>query len=357
MSLFVTKNTATETWLGSRVTGDTEYRFLVQADGKIRWGPGGTSTTDIELTRTYNGDINRAELNVYNAYSIFGNLNLRRAMIKSYNAPLVTGLTLADCAQDEGSILFSDVTTGNWLNLYLVNVGPSQPGNPILACNQGIWVKKDINTSGAFMTNSPTNGTGGGAVLIGKGFYGNSSFPPCIVLTEQQTLYLYTNVVSQTLGNMQLGTLTANSIDCNGAIHGGGGNGDAFKVGDDIYIVDVNQANALCLQGAYDRASAKIYFGSGQDTNLYRSAANQLKTDDVFIIAGNFYGISLSLNGGINIGADTNLYRSAADLLRTNDTFQAAGYKSSDGTNGATADVAISGTTLHFKNGLFVGIN
>jgi hypothetical protein len=144
------------------------------------------------------------------------------------------------------------------------------------------------------------------------------------------------------------------TLDSNSLIHGGGSNGDAFEVGDDIYLVDVNEADTVCLQGAQNRANARILFGSGKDTNLYRNSANQLKTDDVFVIAGNFYSISLMLpNGGIMFGGDTFLYRSAADLLRTSDTFQAAGYKSSDGTNGATADV--SSGTLHFKNGLFVG--
>ncbi len=41
--------------------------------------------------------------------------------------------------------------------------------------------------------------------------------------------------------------------------------------------------------------------------------------------------------------------------LAAQGTIQGAEYKSSDGTNGATADVTISETTLHFKNGLFVG--
>ncbi len=78
-------------------------------------------------------------------------------------------------------------------------------------------------------------------------------------------------------------------LSCSGAVHGGGSSGDAFKVGDDMYLVDVNEANTVCLQGAQDRANAKIYFGSGKDTNLYRSAPDVLKTDDSFI-CGNITG-------------------------------------------------------------------
>lgn len=41
-----------------------------------------------------------------------------------------------------------------------------------------------------------------------------------------------------------------------------------------------------------------INFGSGQDTNIYRSAANTLKTDDAFEVAGELRGLSDVLIGG-----------------------------------------------------------
>lgn len=70
----------------------------------------------------------------------------------------------------------------------------------------------------------------------------------------------------------------------------------------------------------------------GADVNLYRSAANILKTDDqlqasvaYFSPGANQTGIGNvgpSGNAGVNFGiaADTNLYRSAADTLKTDDT-------------------------------------
>lgn len=86
-----------------------------------------------------------------------------------------------------------------------------------------------------------------------------------------------------------------------------------------------------------------ILFGSGDanyDTNLYRSAANELTTDDNFKVAGNTtlgdastdqtilrgtvkVADSSATNGILfgsnNANYDTNLYRSAANELRTND--------------------------------------
>jgi hypothetical protein len=62
----------------------------------------------------------------------------------------------------------------------------------------------------------------------------------------------------------------------------------------------------------------------GADTNLYRSAANVLKTDDEFVIGINGGKDTLALtdtaaNVGITIGGDTTLYRSAANMLQTDD--------------------------------------
>lgn len=96
---------------------------------------------------------------------------------------------------------------------------------------------------------------------------------------------------------------------------------------------------------------------AGRDTNLYRSAANTLKTDDSFVVSGSLTvdgGSSFNQQmvihspttaafvigdgttrfyirndtGGLNWGPggssyDTNLYRSSASLLRTDDTFEA----------------------------------
>jgi len=112
----------------------------------------------------------------------------------------------------------------------------------------------------------------------------------------------------------------------------------------------------------------------GGDTQLYRAGANYLQTPDNFIIGDTNYNLYIQsdtpkINFGDRSGAwDVNLYRSAANILKTDDSFQAAGYKSSDGTDGVTGDVVVldSATwngysvdvtykTLHFKNGLYVG--
>lgn len=119
---------------------------------------------------------------------------------------------------------------------------------------------------------------------------------------------------------------------------------DADLSGDDPLTVTSlratrNDARALNLTGA----AAGITFGG--DVNLYRAGVDRLQTDDTFIsqrgaswdaalavrVSGEgFWRFLVWANGmiawgdGIN-ARDTNLYRSAADVLKTDDSFEVGG--------------------------------
>lgn len=90
-------------------------------------------------------------------------------------------------------------------------------------------------------------------------------------------------------------------------------------------------------------AAAGIAFGQGRDTTLYRGGADVLKTDDLLYseraagdtsfgcgVAGDTNGRVAITAGGIvsfgpgNAGSDTNLYRSAANTLKTDDYLHVA---------------------------------
>lgn len=105
--------------------------------------------------------------------------------------------------------------------------------------------------------------------------------------------------------------------------------------------IDSGSLYTLQIGGEADNTGANsgIFWGASSDTNLYRSAANTLRTDDAFIAAG---GIN-----GSTIGAS-----SAADA--TFNTIRAAtNYRSSDGTAGFTGSCGAA-TTATVKNGLIV---
>lgn len=142
------------------------------------------------------------------------------------------------------------------------------------------------------------------------------------------------------------------------------GSGEAFRVGGDASIWDVDQSNTMNIRGGQTPSLAILTLGSDGDTNLYRGAANTLKTDDAFAAVGaitsdsnitalgyvqgagdssglafkvgndaeihdvdaantmNIRGASDAAAGIITFGSagDTNLYRSGADALRTDDS-------------------------------------
>lgn len=86
--------------------------------------------------------------------------------------------------------------------------------------------------------------------------------------------------------------------------------------------------------GDIGAAGAGLSFGSAGDTNLYRSAANTLKTDDdfhgagfLFAYQGNVEQVRLGPTGpgpGVLFGSagDTNLYRQGAGILKTSSHFE-----------------------------------
>lgn len=68
------------------------------------------------------------------------------------------------------------------------------------------------------------------------------------------------------------------------------GSDDALKIGDDAVIFDADLANKFGIKGVSDATAGGIVFGSAKDTNLYRSAANELKTDDALQVGGAYIG-------------------------------------------------------------------
>jgi hypothetical protein len=156
----------------------------------------------------------------------------------------------------------SDVTTPANLNLGKLEI---QSTNNVFAVTAG---DNGVNQYTYIVPQNPSQG--------GLGL-GTSAYP----FKWVDATYVYTNGISSLSG----GAISVYvSLDCSTVIHGGGSSGDAFKVGDDIYLVDVNNANRLALQGAQDRNQAGIQFGSG-GMWLYRDSA-YLRCSSGFVVDG-----------------------------------------------------------------------
>ena len=159
------------------------------------------------------------------------------------------------------------------------------------------------------------------------------------------SLYVGTSVVIDN-GNSGSKLYFGNALDTNlyresaGVLRTDGG----LKVGQYLYAaIEVigRYGSATQTKIGYVGGNAGIAFGNAEDTNLYRYAANQLKTDGAFLtgaylVANN--GANQVISGeispfvggaaraGLLFGAanDTSLYRNGAGNLKTDGTFTAA---------------------------------
>ena len=119
---------------------------------------------------------------------------------------------------------------------------------------------------------------------------------------------------------------------------------------DDRFTIGGSLSFGGSLEFSDDTGSATggIVFGTVNTANLYRSAGNTITTDDSFIVAGSLTlsGTSTSAASGITFATDTNLYRSAANTLATDDRLSIGGSLSfggslefSDNTGSATGGI------------------
>lgn len=130
-------------------------------------------------------------------------------------------------------------------------------------------------------------------------------------------------------------------------------NGTAITASGNMQCVDHNITGDMTLADDMTLAAGSVLTWA-TDTNLYRSAADTLKTDDSFVI-GNDLTITDDLDIGDDVtlaagsvmtwATDTNLYRSAADKLKTDDALDVAGTLAALGNATVGGTLGITGTT------------
>lgn len=92
-----------------------------------------------------------------------------------------------------------------------------------------------------------------------------------------------------TSGSKWKDLLLGGDVFADGTLRGqtAGGPGAVVRVGNDAELHDINIADSVGIRGLQAATNGRLYFGSANDTNIYRSGANKLKTDDDFIVGGN----------------------------------------------------------------------
>jgi hypothetical protein len=91
------------------------------------------------------------------------------------------------------------------------------------------------------------------------------------------------------------------------------GNGTNFRVGDDLWLGDINVANTMRLMGAQDNTQAFIRFGNTNTSTLGVSGSGPLSWGGVLNVTGNVLGATASF-GTIN---STGLINTTGNILST----------------------------------------
>jgi hypothetical protein len=107
------------------------------------------------------------------------------------------------------------------------------------------------------------------------------------------------------IGTVGCGAITSTGLVTATKFHASSnGASDNYRVGDDAFIGDCNTANMISICGytsGAPNANGGIVFGTGKDTNLYRSGANILKTDDAFQAASYAVGSTSVIDSSRNL--------------------------------------------------------
>jgi hypothetical protein len=305
---------------------DTVARWIANADGKLEWGAGSATAVDTNLYRS------------------------AADTLKTDDSFIIAGsLLIADGSATVPSIAFNSDADGSGTGLYR-----SAANEISFATNGAQRLKLDSGGDLTFFDgNSIVMGSGGTGIKIGTattqkiGFYNTAPTAQPAgstdVLASLVTLGLRAASSNPPL-NLGTGAITSGLINSQTI------SSAASFTGSVAVTTTVN------LGGAASTATAGLNLKSGTtsnegiafgtDTNLYRSAADILKTDDNLTVGGST-GITLSNSGGaIYMGASggVDLYASGV-LLYTDNRFSAAGL--------ATRNeiTMVSSTTLSYLEG------
>jgi hypothetical protein len=100
------------------------------------------------------------------------------------------------------------------------------------------------------------------------------------------------------------GNVTSGNINTAGTISStNNGNGTNFRVGDDVWIGDINLADTMSVRGVSNAANGYIVFGNADSTALGRAGSGPLTYGGAFSATGNITGGNIL--GGANVNATT----------------------------------------------------
>lgn len=261
----VTLTTATNLAYAAQITGDTQQRYTVDANGLTKWGPGGSTAADTNLYRS-----GADTLKTDDALIVGGNLTGSAEVYARTNAA-----TQVKCGYVGG---YPGITFGSAedTNLYRLAANLLQTDDAFqISTNQaGVWACTVQNTNatghGLSMSSGAATNFGFGSTVVGDSFYRFS------IDCAGKMLW----GAGSTAGDISLYRFSSNVLQCD----------KGLQATNNVAARSASGQGAVTIGNVGAGSTAGILFGT--DTNLYRSAADTLKTDDALCIGGNvgFYG-------------------------------------------------------------------
>ena len=187
-------------------------------------------------------------------------------------------LDVAGAIGTNGSALRVIATTTNSASIdsatfSQLTVSPSGASTSLYAGLSGTAISSSANLGGGVLGGVAGNATYSGTAGLGAAF----GLLGSISNTSTGTISQAVGIGVASAGNSGGGTITSNFGILVQAQTSGASN---YGVS-----IDAASTQTLWLTGNGGTASTGIGFGSARDTNLYRSAANTLRTDDNFVVA------------------------------------------------------------------------
>jgi hypothetical protein len=183
-----------------------------------------------------------------------------------------------------------------------------------------LWQASPTSNIVSFPQSAGISATGN---VTGNYFIGNGSQLTGIVASAGASIVNGTsNVVVAASGNIVANVAGAwsaqfisSGILANQIWANNNGNGTNFRVGDDVWIGDINVADTMSIRGQQNAANAYIVFGNADGTQLGRAGSGPLTYGGAFSATGNVTGGNLLTAGLISA---TSTITSAANITGGN---------------------------------------
>lgn len=277
--------------------------------------------------------------------NVTGNVNTSGNVSASYfigNGSQLTGLPASYTNSNVASLLSSFgsntlSTTGNVTAGYFIGDGSQLTGLPASYTNSNV-----TSLLSAFGSNTITTT---GNITAGN-ISGNINITGNITGTSTNVT-LVAGAYTTTFDNTGLATFPGN-ITTSGSVHStNNGNGTNFKVGDDVWLGDINVANSLSIRGQQDAANGYIIFGNSSNVALGRAGTGPLTYGGAFSATGNISAGNVSSSGTLTATGKIG-YASGSTVTQTSNRGNGVNITALAGTIVTVSDTIASGDADYF---------